>query len=1341
MGDESSVPFVCTCSARGGLACGVHRDVVWLRASKQEGACGTAWKERGGDEPQLRMGGYSVRARRESGDVCASAFVAALAAEGDGLSRDGRVRRGGCCVRRPLTGTLSCGFYGDVRKVQRCVLEGRGPSQWRDVFRGVRPGRQRRGQLLIARSSQNGNGSVSPAEHQPDENAAGADGKSSVSSSSSSSVPSLSSARASRMSTQKGTLSSSSSSVKSAEQREREKGKSSDKLKDDETLQQQSSAACASSSLQKREDESSGSSQRQFHSALGSEVTSSELAQCIKANQDEQRRVLQSVSQILSGMDSLLLYQNVLQDKGIARLIELLRLLDPASMEVEDDEDDDDDCGEGENDHDEDPEDGSSDEDSDDEASMGIEDSVVTQGQPRGVGSLLTGKEMGRARSGAEQTRSRIKTGLRAALQDRGSSNSGRNGGGNVGANSQLSRSASFLRSFRMKILPENKSPQSVQSTNGSGASRRALKGAQKEKEARLNSSPLAKKLESKAHSQPENRETKSDDTLHEYDPSRLDEDAEETASFGKTYLADITEDEWQTMAFSPYNEAALLEAFGAFYRVYAETGARSWREHVIDCIMLDQNPFTLMCQQAADAMTDVSAGIGFASGAVLDHVDTDMLAAARSDLERLELLSVCSPQEVSRWIYVVTGVCTAFEDETWPEREAPISEGKAKKVVEDAASDRSPVLSKLSAHTQGLSVITKCAEFVFDDENANAKWAGCVSRLAAFHANHGSGMFAKGAYFRWNLEERVLSWHPDSAVISMLPRVLFGVDDAIASLSRNLQFLLHGFAAQHTLILGPRGSGKSVLLKYVVAELNRRTDSSRLKVIELERLSDLIDIRLTLETDWNLQRRRSLKFVLAVDELAVDDEDDLRSVLSVLDGGVPGLPPNVVVIAAAREMHGFHGTSSGYAEVFSSALNDDNEADQGEEDGGPGGASGQFHGMFDDEGLLALKERFALQIRLPNTTQERYMNAVKTLAEEHGLLNNAHEQRNNIHADILEMRALRFARERSSYSLRVATQFVTFLHSEQALFRASQVEKERRKQARALRKNKEKSSLSVRTSKSEKAASKFSIRSDRAVPDETSDGSEETAEGEYDEDDDFERRWADARAAFKASAAGAEEIRAIGTDSDESTASESEDDDAEETVSGESDADQLRGIRLAEISIDDLQLKSSGREMAGLDEDQNLGLGADFDLDYSSSRSSGKSVDDGKEISHAAGDTGASFTSASAGSDSVPDSDPVSTSGSLPRSGDARDDQTGVSDHATSVTSGGSDSDSPVNANLELELVDESETDGEAETEPETDQQADVDDVTTEKESRSSKGSKDDKPPPPSHRRRRNKN
>jgi len=466
--------------------------------------------------------------------------------------------------------------------------------------------------------------------------------------------------------------------------------------------------------------------------------------------------------------------------------------------------------------------------------------------------------------------------------------------------------------------------------------------------------------------------------------------------------------------------EASLYEAYGSYFRAYSSVGAKSWRDHVINCVLYDDNPFTVQCQCCPDdfVWADLNAPAADPSA----FLDSDMLGAVRNDLERLEALVEITPRRLSEWIYQITGcrtLCLSADDGS-----PSMLKSKAAILADDSSATwarGNQSLREFASQRQSRPKADVPAQEQLDrgvfPEDAN--WAGCVTRLAQFHAKRGSGELARGQYFRYLPEERQLV-HVDDAAIQHFPVESFvGLEREMEMLSRNLQFLLHGLPAQNVLISGPHGMGKSAMLKAAVSDLNSRDGGNRLKLIELSSLYDLAEMRHMLQHDLMVSTRKSLKFIFFVEHLFIEDYDQMRAVLATLDGGAGQLPRNSIVVAMTRDPNPDSGSTMGVS-TMSMMYGDDDEG-------------GREFEMMEDEDTLALKERFGLQLTLPAPSRERYLSLVKELRERRNV---------QIPDDVLEMRASRYAKERKSFSSRVASQFIDYLHSEQALFRWNKFEK-----------------------------------------------------------------------------------------------------------------------------------------------------------------------------------------------------------------------------------------------------------------------------------------------------------
>ena len=103
---------------------------------------------------------------------------------------------------------------------------------------------------------------------------------------------------------------------------------------------------------------------------------------------------------------------------------------------------------------------------------------------------------------------------------------------------------------------------------------------------------------------------------------------------------------------------------------------------------------------------------------------------------------------------------------------------------------------------------------------------------------------------------------------------------------------------ANNALLWGARGMGKSSLVKAVHADVAEGVPD--LKLVELHR-EDLSSVGRLLE----LLRAAPQRFILFCDDLSFGgDDEQYKSLKAVLDGGIGGRPPNVVLYATSNRRH-----------------------------------------------------------------------------------------------------------------------------------------------------------------------------------------------------------------------------------------------------------------------------------------------------------------------------------------------------------------------------------------------------------------------------------------------------
>ncbi len=257
------------------------------------------------------------------------------------------------------------------------------------------------------------------------------------------------------------------------------------------------------------------------------------------------------------------------------------------------------------------------------------------------------------------------------------------------------------------------------------------------------------------------------------------------------------------------------------------------------------------------------------------------------------------------------------------------------------------------------------------------------LDKLLAHYAQHGAGLLARYRAFRWTGQRLEGVAHP-----AQRRARLIGLERPLARLEQNTEAFLARQPAQHTLLYGPRGSGKSTAVKRLLPRYAER--GLRLVELPAAHLADLLSVTEHL-------RGRPHRYILFVDDLSFTGEDTGYAPLkTLLEGSLTERPENVLIYATSNRRHLV-------SERFSDRpdpLNDPSYND--------------VHAWDTQHERLALADRFGLTLTFPNATQSRYLGIVRGLAAQGGL-----------EADDLEARAVRFAEWGNGYSGRTAQQFV----------------------------------------------------------------------------------------------------------------------------------------------------------------------------------------------------------------------------------------------------------------------------------------------------------------------------
>jgi uncharacterized protein len=290
-----------------------------------------------------------------------------------------------------------------------------------------------------------------------------------------------------------------------------------------------------------------------------------------------------------------------------------------------------------------------------------------------------------------------------------------------------------------------------------------------------------------------------------------------------------------------------LLQAYSDWFYALA-CHNQTWQEYLIEQTLIADNPFTQQVQQTAFKDLPVS-----------------LVAAARHDLQVLQLLYHCSSTQVCQWVQGISPVPTPMPLVAWettPDATTPKNERERWQI-------------QLRDKLERL-------------EN----WGRGLEELATYYRQFGTGIFAEYRAFRWQSGQLVGIRYPDRVQLSELA----AYELPKSQLLENTEFLLQGYAALHVLLYGSRGSGKSSLVKSLIWEYGDRG----LRLIEVAK-SDLIDLPQIVDQ----LRHQPQKFIIFVDDLSFEEDDKAYKALKViLEGNLTERPRNTIVYATSNRRH-----------------------------------------------------------------------------------------------------------------------------------------------------------------------------------------------------------------------------------------------------------------------------------------------------------------------------------------------------------------------------------------------------------------------------------------------------
>lgn len=217
---------------------------------------------------------------------------------------------------------------------------------------------------------------------------------------------------------------------------------------------------------------------------------------------------------------------------------------------------------------------------------------------------------------------------------------------------------------------------------------------------------------------------------------------------------------------------------------------------------------------------------------------------------------------------------------------------------------------------------------------------------------------------------------------------LLLGVDRQKNRLLDTLRRFASGLPANHVLLWGSRGAGKSSLAKAAFMSLTREHPALRLVEVDSDAVKALPGVFETF-------RGRPERFVVLCDDLSFEEGAAAAKALkSALEGGVAGPPSNALFLATSNRRH----------------LMPREHAEAG----------GPLAAAENAEEEVSVSDRFGVWIGFGPMDQDTYLGAIQ-----------AYAQRFDLNIEDLERRALLWSRMRGGRSGRVAWQFVQDLAGE----------------------------------------------------------------------------------------------------------------------------------------------------------------------------------------------------------------------------------------------------------------------------------------------------------------------
>lgn len=240
---------------------------------------------------------------------------------------------------------------------------------------------------------------------------------------------------------------------------------------------------------------------------------------------------------------------------------------------------------------------------------------------------------------------------------------------------------------------------------------------------------------------------------------------------------------------------------------------------------------------------------------------------------------------------------------------------------------------------------------------------------------------------FAWQRRDGIGRFRPIRRVDIVRLEDLLGIELHLETLVRNTRQFLLGAPANHVLLWGERGCGKSSAVKALLQAFS----AQGLRLVQVSR-HDLRDLPEIIERLWE----RPEKYILFCDDLSFEGDDaEYKELKALLEGGIQARPENVLVYATSNRRH----------------LLPERMADRQAQS-----VNGEIHPNEAMGEQLSLADRFGIRLGFYRFDQATFLKIVRHLVAARGLA---------VDPPSLDTEALQWAMSYSGFSGRSARQFV----------------------------------------------------------------------------------------------------------------------------------------------------------------------------------------------------------------------------------------------------------------------------------------------------------------------------